>query len=132
MLQVAVAPGTDAVKVRRIRKQLVAGGDVNGLAIERDTAQAPVPAAPAPVNVRSVPVDGLCDRLPFDIDQVDAAVALALVTAANDRRCYKLNDWCPPISVRDQKRLRRFRLIVRGRCSVRSLRQRGSPNQSDA
>jgi hypothetical protein len=66
-----------------IREQLIACGDVDRLTVERDAAQATIPAAALPVNVRFVPVDGLPDLAFLEVYQVDATVALALVTASH-------------------------------------------------
>src|SRR5262245_30662843 len=90
VLQVGVPPGADAAEVRRIGKELVAGGDVDGLAVERDAAQAAVPATALPVDVRRVPVEDLPDLARIEVDQVHAAVALALVAAAHHRGRYEL------------------------------------------
>ena len=54
--------------------------------VEGDAAQAPVPAAALPVDVGGVPVEHLLDLARLEVDQVDAAVALALLAATHDRR----------------------------------------------
>ena len=70
-------------ELRRIGEELVACRDVDDLAVEGDAAQAAVPAAALPVDVRRVPVDDLADLARVEVDQVDAAMALALVAAAH-------------------------------------------------
>ena len=55
------------------------------IAVERYSAQATIPAAALPVDIRLVPVDGLPDLAILEVDEVDATVALALVTAAHNR-----------------------------------------------
>ena len=74
------------MEIRRVREQLVARGDVDDLAVERDAAQAAVPAAALPIDVRGIPVDDLADIARLEVDQVDATMALALVAAAHHRR----------------------------------------------
>src|SRR5690606_8955776 len=61
-------------------------GDVDGLAVEGDAAQAAVPAAALPIDRSSVPVDRPADVAPFEVNEVYATVALALVRASDDGR----------------------------------------------
>ena len=42
VLQVGVSPGRNRFEVRRVGNQLIAGGDVDSLSVERDPAQATV------------------------------------------------------------------------------------------
>ena len=85
MLEIGIAPGAEPAEVRRVGEELVARGDVDDLAVEGDAAQAAIPAAALPVDVGRVPVDDLADLAPVEVDQVDAAMALALVAAAHHR-----------------------------------------------
>jgi hypothetical protein len=54
------------------------------LALGVALAQAAIGAASLPVDVDRIPVDLLLDVLPVEIDQVHAAMTLALAAAAND------------------------------------------------
>lgn len=115
MFEKRAAPGADGFEVGGVGEQFVAGGNIDSVAVERDAAQAAVGAAALPVDVGGVPVDRLVDRLPFEVDQIYAAVALALLASANDRACDKL-DYMPP------NPFRKVNQIVRGRCCARILR----------
>jgi hypothetical protein len=85
MAQERVAPGAHGLEIGRVRKQFVAGGDIDEVAVERDAAQAAVPATPLPVDVRRVPVDRLTDVALLEIEQVNTAVTLPLTAATDDR-----------------------------------------------
>ena len=85
MPQVRVAPGSEQPEVGRVGEELVARRDVDHLAIEGDAAQAAIPAAALPVDVGGVPVDGLPDLAPLEVDEVHATMAFALVAAADHR-----------------------------------------------
>ena len=85
VLEIRIPPGAGGPEVRREREELVAGGDVYEPAVERDAAQAAIPAAALPVDVALVPVDRLPDRAVLEVDQIYAAVALTLLAATDDR-----------------------------------------------
>ena len=70
-----------------------------------------------PVDIGFVPVDGLADRSIVEVDQVDAAVTLSLMAAANNRGRKEF-----------QKLFRTVRLKVRGFCNDRDSLKRESPN----
>ena len=59
VLQVAVLVAVGYFPVPAITKQLVAGGDVNVVAVERDPAQSSVGTAAIKIDVAGVPVDHL-------------------------------------------------------------------------
>lgn len=84
VLQERVAPGIDFLETRGVSEQLVARRNEYPVPVERDPAQAAIPAASLPVDIDRVPVDRLPDLLLLEIDQVDAAVALALPAATDD------------------------------------------------
>ena len=73
------------MELRRIGKELVARRDVDRITVEGNAAQATVPAAALPVDPGGVPVEFLAHLARIEVDQVDAAVALALVAAAHHR-----------------------------------------------
>ena len=101
----------------RVSKELIAGRDVNGVVIERNTTQAAIGAATVPVNVRGIPVNNLSDATLLEVEQVDATVAVALLGTANDRGCEKLCVYQPP-----PKPFLTVSQIVRGRSSARIFR----------
>ena len=117
MLEVAVTPAADSFEVRRVGEEFVAGGYVNSLAVEGDATKAAVPPAALPVDIGFIPIDGLADRSIVEIDQVNTAVTVALVAAANNGGRYEF-----------QKLFRTVRLRVRGFCNERDSLKRRSSN----
>ena len=128
MPEVRVAPRSDQLEVRRVGEELVARGDVDDLAVEGDAAQAAVPAAALPVDGGRVPVDDLPHVPSLEVDEVHAAVALALVAAADDGRRDELHGALRPAGRAGAERhpvssagahhfLLKDSPIVRGRCS---------------
>ena len=88
MLEVWAVPGVNKPEIRRERKKVIAGCDINGLAIKCDTAQAPVAAEAVPLDIRGIPIERLAGRLRVEVDQVQAAVTVTPAAAAN----YKTGD----------------------------------------
>ena len=70
-------------------EQFIAGRDPDMIIVKRDAAQTPVPAAPLPIDIHPVPIDRLEDFISVGVDQVNAAMALALIAAPHDRSCDK-------------------------------------------
>jgi hypothetical protein len=68
-----------------------------------------------PVDVCGIPVERLANRLLLDVDQVDAAVTLALLAATDDGACDQLDYWLPNPFRTDSQ-------IVRGRSCALILR----------
>ena len=86
MLEVGIAERPQPPELLVVNEEFVARGDVNLVAVESDAAQASVPATPGPVDIRGIPVKHLVHGLIRRIDNVNAAVAFSLLTAAHYRR----------------------------------------------
>ena len=84
VLEVAVAKRAQLPEVRVVDEQFVARGDINLIAVESNAAQAAIPATASPVNIGGIPVQYLVNGLRCRIDNKDAAVTFALLTAAYD------------------------------------------------
>ena len=61
-----------------------------------------------PIDVDSIPVDHLLDRLLLEVDQINTAVTLTLLAAPDNRTCDELDYRVP-------NPFRRVSQIVRGR-----------------
>jgi hypothetical protein len=85
MFQVRTTVGTDHLKFRRVHEKLIAGGNVNFVAIEGDTSQPAVPTSSLPIDVAGVPVYGQGGLSLINIDQIYAAMTLALVASPYNR-----------------------------------------------
>lgn len=100
VFQEAIPKGTQLPELLVVDEQLVARSDIHLVVMERDAAKSTVPATPGPVDIRGIPVEKLMHTLCCRIDQIDAAMALALFAAANNRRCDQRGnitnrrDWC--------------------------------------
>jgi hypothetical protein len=84
MLEIAAAEGALDAEAAIVHEELVARRDVDLLAKEGDPPQPAVPAAAREVDVARVPVDHLPRLAAREVDEIDAAVALALAGAADD------------------------------------------------
>ena len=111
VLQVGVAERSLHPKRRVVHEDLVARGQVHAVAAKRDAAQAAIGSAPLPADRRVVPVEHLFDVARREVDEVDASVALALVTRTHDGTEH--DSW--------QRRRRRFHHVK----SVRGARRGG-------
>ena len=104
VFQIAIAIRFFDRKFLVIAKQLVAGGDVDIVAVEGDAAQASIRPPAFEINIARIPVDVLLTRLLFEVDRVYAAVALTLLAATNDR-CrdkfwkFECDDWRTLLSI---------------------------------
>ena len=87
MLEITIAPRPDQPEVGCIGEELVACGDVDGLAVELDPPEATVPAAALPVDAHRVPVEDARGPVEAEVHEVDATMAFALAAAAHDRCC---------------------------------------------
>src|SRR5690606_8703676 len=81
--EIAVGEGPLAPEGAVEDEDLVAGGDEDVLAVDGDPAQAAVAAAPLPVDRAVVPVDRLLPAAALEIEEVDPAMAVALVGGAH-------------------------------------------------
>jgi hypothetical protein len=86
VLQKAIPIRAADTKATIVDKQLVTRRYKNPVTIELDAAQTTIGAAPFEVDLARVPVDVLKTFLPFKVDRKYAAMALALLTSAHDRR----------------------------------------------
>ena len=86
VLQVPVAVRRLDLEVPVVPEQFVARGDVDGVLVELDAAQAPIRTASFEIDAAGIPVDVLDDLAPVEIDRIHAAVALALLGASHDGR----------------------------------------------
>src|SRR5690606_39168055 len=100
MLEVRRTVGSEPREVAVVHEQFVAGGDEHALPIECNAPKPPVPAATLPVYVGGVPVDRLCDSPVVEVDEVNAAVAFALLAAANHRGCDQCGHFWPAANSR--------------------------------
>ncbi len=91
MLEVGIAPRSDLFELLIEGEQFIARRDIDGVTVERDTAQATITTAALPVNVGSIPVYRLQDLLLPEVDQIDAAVALRLLRATDNGCCYEFD-----------------------------------------
>jgi len=104
VFQIAISIGLGDLKIAVIAKQLIAGGNVNIIAVESNAAQATIRASAVEIYVARIPVDVLLTRLLFEVDCVYAAVTLTLLTATNDR-CrdkfwkFECDDWRTLLSI---------------------------------
>ena len=86
MLQGAAAVAGLQREVRRVDEEFVARGDIDFFGCGRvgpegDPAQSAVPSPAGPVDVHSIPIDLLFNTVLAEVDQIDAAMALALLGA---------------------------------------------------
>ncbi|HUG85469.1 MAG TPA: hypothetical protein VMM13_12940, partial [Euzebya sp.] len=79
VLQVGVGERPQPFELGAVDEDLVAGGEVDLLAPERDTTQPAVAASSLPVDICVVPVDDLPMLGSFQIHEVDAPMAVTLV-----------------------------------------------------
>lgn len=117
------APRINQLEIGCIREEFVAGRYVNPVTVERDTSQTTIGTTPLPVNVSSIPVDGLFDSLVFEVEQINTTMAFTLATAADDRACDEPDYLLP-------NPLRTVNQIVRGRSCARMRLKRGSLNNA--
>ena len=108
VLQVGVAVRGNLLKPLVEHKYFVTGGNVDVVVEEGDTAQPAIPAASLPIDVHLVPIDRLQKFCGFCVQQVYAAMALALVTAAHHGTGNQLcHDALGPMPVTDREYNRR-------------------------
>ena len=72
------------LEISVVTEQLVTCGDKYVISIKRDSAQTAVCAATFEIDAAGIPVDMLFAGLILEIDRENAAVAFALLAAAND------------------------------------------------
>jgi hypothetical protein len=106
MLQVWVTPGIQQLEFRRECQQAITRGDVERVAIKRDTTQAAVATAAVPLDIGSIPVEQPANRLLFQVNQVQTTVALALLAAADYRAGNKRGYVSPNPFLRVSQRVR--------------------------
>jgi len=79
VFQVATAERALNLEILIIDKQLIAGGDIYFTGKKRDTTQAAVPATAGEIDLTGIPVHHLINAFFSEINQVDSAVAFALL-----------------------------------------------------
>ena len=84
VLQIGIAPRPDEFEIRRKSKEHFTRCHINSLAVDGDATQATVPITSWPVGVGRDKVHNLAPVLLFHINDMDAAMAFVLVTAADD------------------------------------------------
>ena len=77
--EVLVAVTGDKFKIRRVTEQLITRRNPNRIICELDTAQSSVPTTTGEIDIPGIPVNLLLNPLRSKVDNIDAAVTLALL-----------------------------------------------------
>src|SRR5690606_16140560 len=84
VLQIRISKGALDASLGIEDEQFIAGGDVDVIAVDGDAAQPAIAASPGPVDVDVVPVHQPTVPAGFEVHEVDAAMAFALMRRTNN------------------------------------------------
>ena len=84
--EVLIAVTGYQLKIRRVTKQLITRCNPNRIIRELDTAQSSVPTTTGEIDIPGIPVNLLLNPLRSKVDNIDAAVTLALLGTPHHRR----------------------------------------------